>query len=256
MPLGNAYPANLLDAKGKQILPAVEAVQFTSSTDQPESGGGGGLPLQTGAGSPLGAVVPTQTGGFYLQTTPPALWWAGGATNTDWVVVAGQIVTAPLVGVLSVAGDGVGLQAGSGASGSTLAVISVGVDGPVDLAAGTQASGTASAVSIAGGAASAGNANGGDVQANGGSGFGTGPGGNVTIQAGAAPGAGAGGIVNLIAGGSDSGQRGLVQLTDSTLTTQLQVQDGAVLLPNLPTADPSVAGQLWSNLGVLTVSGG
>ena len=29
-----------------------------------------------------------------------------------------------------------------------------------------------------------------------------------------------------------------------------------VILSNLPTSDPSVAGQLWSNSGVLTVSAG
>ena len=31
---------------------------------------------------------------------------------------------------------------------------------------------------------------------------------------------------------------------------------GAVILSGLPTSDPSVAGQLWSNVGVLTVSAG
>ena len=40
-----------------------------------------------------------------------------------------------------------------------------------------------------------------------------------------------------------------------------QTQDntfaGAVqIMSNLPTSDPTVAGQLWSNLGVLTVSAG
>lgn len=31
---------------------------------------------------------------------------------------------------------------------------------------------------------------------------------------------------------------------------------GAVILSGLPTSDPAVAGQLWSNAGVLTVSAG
>lgn len=31
---------------------------------------------------------------------------------------------------------------------------------------------------------------------------------------------------------------------------------GAVVLSGLPTSDPAVAGQLWSNAGVLTVSAG
>lgn len=34
------------------------------------------------------------------------------------------------------------------------------------------------------------------------------------------------------------------------------VASGTVILSGLPTADPLVAGQLWSNLGVLTVSAG
>jgi hypothetical protein len=35
-----------------------------------------------------------------------------------------------------------------------------------------------------------------------------------------------------------------------------QVFNGTVKMPALPTSDPSVAGQLWSNAGVLTVSAG
>ena len=31
---------------------------------------------------------------------------------------------------------------------------------------------------------------------------------------------------------------------------------GTVILSNLPVADPNVAGQIWSNSGVLTVSAG
>lgn len=31
---------------------------------------------------------------------------------------------------------------------------------------------------------------------------------------------------------------------------------GAVIMANLPTSDPLVAGQLWNNTGVLTVSAG
>ena len=37
----------------------------------------------------------------------------------------------------------------------------------------------------------------------------------------------------------------------TTLTTS-----GAVIMTGLPTSDPVVAGQLWSNSGVLTVSAG
>lgn len=41
----------------------------------------------------------------------------------------------------------------------------------------------------------------------------------------------------------------------STTITDLTAS-GDVIFSGLPTADPEVAGQLWSNLGVLTVSAG
>jgi hypothetical protein len=41
----------------------------------------------------------------------------------------------------------------------------------------------------------------------------------------------------------------------NTSTTNLTAS-GTVILSGLPTADPLVAGQLWSNAGVLTVSAG
>jgi hypothetical protein len=45
---------------------------------------------------------------------------------------------------------------------------------------------------------------------------------------------------------------------DSPTWTELGsvVNSSVVMMPNLPTADPSVAGQLWSNAGVVTVSAG
>ncbi len=48
---------------------------------------------------------------------------------------------------------------------------------------------------------------------------------------------------------STNGFTGAVVATTVTST-------GAVIMSNLPTSDPSVAGQLWSNSGVLTVSAG
>lgn len=47
-------------------------------------------------------------------------------------------------------------------------------------------------------------------------------------------------------------------ITTASLTvTGASVIDGAdVTMANLPTSDPTVAGQLWSNSGVLTVSAG
>jgi hypothetical protein len=41
----------------------------------------------------------------------------------------------------------------------------------------------------------------------------------------------------------------------ATSTTDLTA-DGVVIFSDLPVADPLVAGQLWSNAGVLTVSAG
>lgn len=35
-----------------------------------------------------------------------------------------------------------------------------------------------------------------------------------------------------------------------------ELKDGSTVKLNLPTADPEVAGQLWSNSGVVTVSAG
>ena len=48
--------------------------------------------------------------------------------------------------------------------------------------------------------------------------------------------------------------------TDLTIiangTGAVKITDVQVFLPNLPTSDPSVAGQLWSNSGVVTISAG
>jgi hypothetical protein len=43
---------------------------------------------------------------------------------------------------------------------------------------------------------------------------------------------------------------------DFTADSNLTVTGAVVMMPNLPTSDPLVAGQLWSNLGVVTVSSG
>jgi hypothetical protein len=37
---------------------------------------------------------------------------------------------------------------------------------------------------------------------------------------------------------------------------QITVESGGILVATLPTADPHVVGQLWSNAGVVTVSAG
>ena len=40
------------------------------------------------------------------------------------------------------------------------------------------------------------------------------------------------------------------------ITVTATINGGTIILPNLPTSDPAVAGQLWNNSGVLTVSAG
>ena len=65
---GQSYPAELLDAEGRPILPGATVIQFTDASIQPGSGGGGGgLPTGwTQAGDP--ADVSTQGGGLYVGT--------------------------------------------------------------------------------------------------------------------------------------------------------------------------------------------
>ena len=41
-----------------------------------------------------------------------------------------------------------------------------------------------------------------------------------------------------------------------TITGDLQVNGIVITIANLPTSDPSVAGQLWANSNVVTVSAG
>lgn len=51
---------------------------------------------------------------------------------------------------------------------------------------------------------------------------------------------------------SDNGFSGTTLTTTGTVT----INGTTVIISDLPTSDPSVAGQLWSNSGVLTVSAG
>ena len=44
--------------------------------------------------------------------------------------------------------------------------------------------------------------------------------------------------------------------SQTTVAGDLTVTGDVVMMPNLPTSDPSNAGQLWSNSGVVTVSAG
>ena len=56
---------------------------------------------------------------------------------------------------------------------------------------------------------------------------------------------------------SDNGFTGDVtgDVTGAVTATTITAS-GAIIFSGLPTSDPSVAGQLWSNSGVLTVSAG
>ena len=44
--------------------------------------------------------------------------------------------------------------------------------------------------------------------------------------------------------------------TTGEVTVTATINGGAIILPNLPTSDPLVAGQLWNDAGILTVSAG
>jgi hypothetical protein len=58
---------------------------------------------------------------------------------------------------------------------------------------------------------------------------------------------------------SDNGFTGDVTgnvVATATITGGLNVTGGTVIMLDLPTEDPEVVGQLWSNSGVLTVSAG
>ena len=49
---------------------------------------------------------------------------------------------------------------------------------------------------------------------------------------------------------------GAVVATTVTTTGTVTINGTTIIISDLPTSDPSVAGQLWSNSGVLTVSAG
>ena len=49
---------------------------------------------------------------------------------------------------------------------------------------------------------------------------------------------------------------GAVVATTVTSTGTVTINGTTIIISDLPTSDPSVAGQLWSDSGVLTVSAG
>ena len=60
------------------------------------------------------------------------------------------------------------------------------------------------------------------------------------------------GFVGAVAGAVT----GAVAATTLSASGAVSLTNAVISIPNLPTADPLVAGQLWNNSGVLTVSAG
>ncbi len=56
--------------------------------------------------------------------------------------------------------------------------------------------------------------------------------------------------------GPVTSQNGFIGTVTGSVTATTLSASGVVILSGLPTADPAVAGQLWSDSGVLTVSAG
>ena len=55
---------------------------------------------------------------------------------------------------------------------------------------------------------------------------------------------------------SQNGFQGSATVTTLTTTGTVTINGTTIIISDLPTSDPSVAGQLWSDSGVLTVSAG
>lgn len=58
-----------------------------------------------------------------------------------------------------------------------------------------------------------------------------------------------GNVTGSISGGNVAGE-------DLTVTNQAEFTGSTIFMSALPTSDPQVVGQLWNNLGVVTVSAG
>ena len=56
------------------------------------TGGGGGVNNLSGSGSPVGVETPDYVGQLYTDTdTPSNVWVSLGLTDTDWLMVAGNL---------------------------------------------------------------------------------------------------------------------------------------------------------------------
>jgi hypothetical protein len=56
--------------------------------------------------------------------------------------------------------------------------------------------------------------------------------------------------------GPVTSQNGFIGTVTGSVTATTLSASGVVILSGLPTSDPAVAGQLWNDSGVLTVSAG
>lgn len=116
-------------------------------------------------------------------------------------------------------------------------------------ASGAGATGNGGAWSGGGGAAASTNGTGGAASLTGGAATGTGTGGALTLAGGASAGAsGTGGSVTIKAGAPTGGTAGSVTIGEAS--------NGKLLLVGLPTSDPTVANQVYSDSGTLKLSAG
>jgi len=64
-------------------------------------------------------------------------------------------------------------------------------------------------------------------------------------------------VVGIVVKGDTSQSQDLQQWLDSAGTTVASIAaDGGLVLPNIPTSDPGVAGEVWSDTGTLKISAG
>ena len=63
-------------------------------------------------------------------------------------------------------------------------------------------------------------------------------------------------MASITFSGPVTSTNGFVGAVTGAVVATTITASGAVIFSGLPTSDPSVAGQLWSNVGVLTVSAG
>ncbi len=78
---GSATPEEARQALNEFDTRDIQAVRVSEGG----GGNGGSLPIQTGVGSPVDTVTPTDTGYVYINTANGSIYQAIGPTNTDWI---------------------------------------------------------------------------------------------------------------------------------------------------------------------------